>query len=95
MNALIKFLIYTGIIIALLAILNLFVLTAFGQQVNDVTVWLLSSLLPWKNLFNIPALLNFLLELMTFETLYWGYEIANKLIQIYTGNNLHGQGTRN
>lgn len=92
MNAVIKFLIYTGIIVAVLGGLSLFALTGFGDQINTITIWLLSALLPFRGIINLPALLIFILELMVFETLYWCYELADKFIGIYTGSYLRTGG---
>src|SRR5580692_1616346 len=89
MNAILKFIIYAGIIFAMFALLSLFTITSFGQQVNDIALWLFNSILPWSGLLNVPAFLNFILELMAFEIIWWGYIIANKVIMILTGNNLH------
>lgn len=96
MNAILKFLIYTALLTGILIALSLFTISSWGQQVNSVSIWLLSSILPFKGMVNLSAFFTFITELMVFELAYWTYHLLNKLITIYTGNNLHhGNGTRN
>lgn len=94
MNSLIKILIYTALIVGVLSLLALFSLTPFGQAVNDVSLWLFSSILPLRGLIDIPAFAQFVLNVMLFETLWWGYVLANKFIQIYTGSKLSHEPKR-
>lgn len=88
MNALIKFLIVSAVVVGALALFSVFTLTFFGSQVAAVTFWLVDALVPFKGLINLAALALFVTELMGFEVLWWSYILVDKVVTIYTGASL-------
>jgi len=93
MNAIVKFLIYTGLLFGVLTVLYVFSLTGLGEQVNEISLWLFNALIPLQGIINLPAFYAFLLQLMAFEGLWWSWKLLNKLSVWYTGNTLEN-GTR-
>lgn len=94
MNSLIKLLIYVALLTGVFSLLAVFSMTTFGQNTTTLFNWFFTALLPFQKLINLPAFLSFLTNLMLFETAYWTYVLLNKILMMYTGNNLHGKEPR-
>lgn len=92
MNTLIKLIIGIAVFFAFIGILSTITLFAFDTSITDTTVWLLSSVVPFKGIINEPAWFTFLEDLMIFELAYFSFEIAGKVLGFFHGSTISARG---
>jgi len=89
MNALIRIVIAVAIFFAFLGILSSLALFSFTADITSTAVWLLSALIPFRGVINLPALGTFLVELMIWLLAVWSFELASKMLQFFHGESIN------